>query len=225
MQQLESLLRLQTTFRQDPDVCDTSFAEGIEALAGLSNTAVAPNMVLPELVQNQDADFRVTNGFNQCMNGTAGIINYYDGGEPGEQSILPYLPSASETSQVVSQVATHLSNDSNSTTTILAAIDPGGKLPVQTFRQTLTLSQELVQKICEKGAAINDVLRLGLRSLEEISRNPGEADGETPSESPTRHRRQCESDQNRWPFALAKDHVPLTLAQWSYPTFTPTPFA
>jgi hypothetical protein len=145
------------------------------------------------LVPNQDADFQVTDGFNQCMNGTAGMINYYDGGEPEEQALFPCPPSASETSQVVSEVATNPSNDSTSTTTILMANDPGRELPVQTFRQTLTLSQELVQEICDKGAAINDVLRFGLRSLEEISRSPGEGDGETPREP----RRQCEYDQNR----------------------------
>ncbi|EFY84652.1 hypothetical protein J3459_016697 [Metarhizium acridum] len=156
VQELESLVGSQTTTRQDSDVnyYTPSLDGNDEALATLCTAEAVSNVVPPGLVQNQGAD---VDGFSQS------IVNCYHSGQrfvhdaqpcaqPEGQSILSHPPDTSEPtfSRNFSPVAAHLFDDA------------GGGLPAQSFRQTLALSQDLVHDIREKGAALSDVLALGL---------------------------------------------------------------
>lgn len=96
-------------------------------------------------------------------------------------------------------MAAHPRNDIVSRTHS-AADDAAGRLLAQSLRQTVTESKNLIQEIREKGAVLNDVLRLGLQSLEQSSLNTGEA--ETLNESLVQQQGQCKFDQDRpncWP--------------------------
>lgn len=165
MQSLESLVRSQTAFDHGSASTSTSFLAGNEDMAGTS-TADPLSVGLRGLLQNQDVSFRGDDIFSQSMNLDASITDYQSSGQRLGHDFHPYGRT---------EVAAHPRNDIVSRTHS-AADDAAGRLLAQSLRQTVTESKNLIQEIREKGAVLNDVLRLGLQSLEQSSLNTGEAE-------------------------------------------------